>query len=41
VHGSTFYSWIVVAPEGIKTKRQLGPWIARGIAFAGALPPKA
>ncbi len=39
--GRPMKGWILVAPEGIKTKRQLGPWIARGIAFAGALPPKA
>ncbi len=39
--GRPMKGWILVAPAGIKTKRQLGPWIARGIAFAGALPPKA
>lgn len=39
--GRPMKGWILVAPEGIKTKRQLGPWIARGIAFAGALPPEA
>jgi hypothetical protein len=39
--GRPMKGWILVAPEGIKTKRQLGLWISRGIAFAGALPPKA
>lgn len=39
--GRPMKGWILVAPAGIKTKRQLGPWIARGIAFASTLPPKA
>ena len=32
--------WILVAPEGVKTKRQLERWVARGVAFARSLPPK-
>jgi hypothetical protein len=29
-----------VALEGVKTTRQLGPWVKRGVAFASSLPPK-
>jgi TfoX N-terminal domain len=32
--------WILVEREGLKTKRQLGPWVSRGSKFARTLPPK-
>ena len=32
--------WIRVAPEGVKTKRQLGDWVQRGVRFARTLPVK-
>jgi TfoX/Sxy family transcriptional regulator of competence genes len=32
--------WLRVAPEGIRTKRRLEPWVARGVSFAATLPPK-
>jgi hypothetical protein len=32
--------WILVALEGVKTKRQLGAWVSRGVQFARSLPPK-
>jgi TfoX/Sxy family transcriptional regulator of competence genes len=32
--------WILVAPEGLRTARQLGPWVRRGVAFARTFPPK-
>jgi hypothetical protein len=32
--------WILVAPDGVKTSRQLGEWVRRGVQFAGSLPPK-
>lgn len=32
--------WLHVAPEGLRTKRQLEKWVARGVATARALPPK-
>ena len=38
--GRTMAGWITVAPEGLKTKRQLAPWVKRGVAFAKTLPPK-
>ena len=27
-------------PEGVSTKRQLEPWVKRGVAYARSLPPK-
>jgi TfoX/Sxy family transcriptional regulator of competence genes len=38
--GRTMEGWITVAPEGIKTKRQLAPWVQRSVAFVKTLPPK-
>ena len=32
--------WIRVAPEGLRTKRELAAWVSVGTAYAGALPPK-
>jgi TfoX/Sxy family transcriptional regulator of competence genes len=32
--------WIAVAPEGVRTKRQLEPWVRRSVAFVRTLPPK-
>jgi len=38
--GRQMKGWVRVAPEGLRTKRQLAPWVARGVDFAGGLPPK-
>jgi TfoX/Sxy family transcriptional regulator of competence genes len=38
--GRPMKGWILVASEGVKTKRELGAWVARGVNFAGTLPPK-
>jgi hypothetical protein len=38
--GRTMDGWIRVAPEGVKTKRQLAAWVKRSVAFAKTLPPK-
>jgi TfoX/Sxy family transcriptional regulator of competence genes len=40
MRGRPMPGWIRVAPEGVKTKRQLAPWVRRGIEFARTLPPK-
>jgi TfoX/Sxy family transcriptional regulator of competence genes len=32
--------WLRVDDEGVRTKRQLEPWVKRGVAFARSLPPK-
>ena len=38
--GRTMAGWITIAPEGLKTKRDLAPWVTRSVAFARTLPPK-
>jgi TfoX/Sxy family transcriptional regulator of competence genes len=38
--GRPMRGWILVAQEGVKTKRQLAPWVQRGVRFARTLPPK-
>jgi TfoX/Sxy family transcriptional regulator of competence genes len=38
--GRPMKGWILVAPEGVKTKRQLDAWVKRGTNFARTLPPK-
>jgi TfoX/Sxy family transcriptional regulator of competence genes len=38
--GRTMDGWITVAPEGVKTKRQLGAWVDRSLAFVRTLPAK-
>jgi TfoX/Sxy family transcriptional regulator of competence genes len=40
MRGRVMEGWLRVAPEGVKTKRQLERWVARGVAFARSLPPK-
>ena len=38
--GRSSKTWLRVAPEGVRTKRQLQGWVTRGVAAASALPPK-
>jgi TfoX/Sxy family transcriptional regulator of competence genes len=38
--GRRMGGWITVAPEGVRTKRQLASWVKRSVAFAKTLPPK-
>jgi TfoX/Sxy family transcriptional regulator of competence genes len=38
--GRPMKGWILVAAEGFATKRQLGAWVRRGMAFARTLPAK-
>ena len=40
MRGRTMPGWITVAPEGLKTKRDLAAWVKRSVAFARTLPPK-
>src|SRR5205823_4430592 len=40
MRGRAMDGWLRVAPEGLRTKRQLAPWVARGVAYARSLPPK-
>jgi hypothetical protein len=38
--GRPMKGWILVAPEGLRTKRELATWVGRGVVFARTLPPK-
>jgi TfoX/Sxy family transcriptional regulator of competence genes len=38
--GRTMDGWITVAPEGLRTKRELAAWVKRSVAFAKTLAPK-
>ena len=40
MRGRVMQGWLRVDPDGVRTKRQLEPWVARGIAYARALPGK-
>jgi TfoX/Sxy family transcriptional regulator of competence genes len=38
--GRTMDGWITVAPEGLKTKRELAAWVKRSVAYVKKLPRK-
>ncbi len=40
MRGREMDGWLRVDPEGLRTKRQLEPWVKRGVAYARSLPPK-
>ena len=40
MRGRPMDGWLRVDSEGLRTKRQLEPWVARGVAYARSLPPK-
>jgi TfoX/Sxy family transcriptional regulator of competence genes len=40
MRGREMAGWLRVEPEGVRTKRQLERWVARGVAYARSLPPK-
>jgi hypothetical protein len=40
MRGRAMQGWLRVGAEGVRTKRQLEPWVNRGVAFARSLPPK-
>jgi TfoX/Sxy family transcriptional regulator of competence genes len=40
MRGRQMPGWVRVAPEGVKTKKQLEGWVRRGLAYARTLPPK-
>jgi TfoX/Sxy family transcriptional regulator of competence genes len=40
MRGRAMEGWLRVDAEGVRTKRQLEPWVERGVATARALPPK-
>ena len=40
MRGRVMQGWLRVDPEGVRTKRQLERWVARGVAYARSLPGK-
>lgn len=40
MRGRTMDGWLRVDEEGVRTKRQLERWVARGVEFARSLPSK-
>jgi len=41
MRGRAMPGWLLVAPEGLKTKRQLEAWVRRGVVYARSQPAKA
>jgi TfoX/Sxy family transcriptional regulator of competence genes len=40
MRGRTMEGWVRVEADGVKSKRQLERWVARGVTHARSLPPK-
>ena len=40
MRGREMKGWLRVDEEGVGTKRQLEPWVKRGVAYARSLPAK-
>jgi TfoX/Sxy family transcriptional regulator of competence genes len=40
MRGREMQGWLRVDHEGVRTRRQLEPWVRRGVAYARSLPPK-
>ena len=40
MRGRSMQGWLRVDGEGVRTKRQLEPWVRRGVAYARSLPSK-
>ena len=40
MRGRPMRGWLRVDAEGVRTKRQLEPWVKRGVAYARSLPSK-
>jgi TfoX N-terminal domain len=40
MRGRLMDGWLRVDADGVRTKRQLERWVARGVAYARSLPPK-
>jgi TfoX/Sxy family transcriptional regulator of competence genes len=40
MRGRAMQGWLRVDAEGVRTKRQLEPWVRRGVAYARSLPSK-
>lgn len=40
MRGKAMPGWLRVDDSTVKTKKELGAWVARGVAYARSLPPK-
>ena len=40
MRGREMQGWLRVDQDGVRTKRQLEPWVRRGVTYARSLPPK-
>jgi TfoX/Sxy family transcriptional regulator of competence genes len=40
MRGREMQGWLRVDDDGVKTKRQLEPWVRRGVDYARSLPAK-
>lgn len=40
MRGRQMQGWLRIDPEGLRTERQLAPWVTLGVAYARSLPPK-
>jgi TfoX/Sxy family transcriptional regulator of competence genes len=40
MRGRAMRGWLRVDSDGVRTKRQLEPWVRRGVEYARSLPPK-
>jgi TfoX/Sxy family transcriptional regulator of competence genes len=40
MRGREMKGWLRVEAEGLRTKRQLAPWVTRGVVYARSLPAK-
>ena len=40
MRGRQMDGWLRVDATGVETKRELEPWVRRGVAYARSLPPK-
>ncbi|AKC40701.1 RNA methyltransferase TrmH, group 3 [Mycolicibacterium phlei] len=38
--GREMAGWLSIEAEGVRTRRQLEPWVKRALVYAGSLPPK-
>ena len=40
MRGRAMRGWLRIDAEGVRTKRDLEPWVKRGVAYARSLPAK-
>ncbi len=40
MRGRELDGWLRIDADGLRTKRQLEPWVTRGVAYARSLPAK-